>query len=273
MTPSLVIPLFVLAAMNPQPATPHVPDAAQDSAPAATAPSAAPREAVGFLYKTVTVADVEYAYSVYVPPEYTPDKSWPVILFLHGSGERGSDGLIQTEVGMATAIRRRRALCPAIVVMPQCRAGARWADAMNDMALKCLEQTSREYHLDPQRLYLTGLSMGGEGAWLIAMRYPDRFAAVAPLCGFAGNPTQPPTEADTKKIAETLKNTPVWAFHGGADKNVIPQHSQAIVAALKAAGGNAQLTEYPNVEHNCWDRTYGNPEFWKWLLAQRLPPK
>src|SRR5262245_46097064 len=176
--------------------------------------------ACGFLYKTLEFKQQTYAYCVYVPPEYVAREKWPMILFLHGSGERGSDGFLQTEVGIGTAIRRNRAACPAIVVMPQCRPGHWWTDEMAEMALKCVEQTSREYNLDLERLYLAGLSMGGAGAWLLASQFPERFAAVVPICGFVGTrPDQPADAGQLKEMAGRLAKTPIWCWHGGADKN------------------------------------------------------
>lgn len=229
---------------------------------------AAPAAATGFLYKTLELKGESFAYCVYVPPEYTPDKPWPVILFLHGSGERGSDGFLQTEIGIGTAIRRNRLLCPAVVVMPQCRPNHWWTDAMAEMALKCVEQTSREYNLDPQRVYLTGLSMGGAGVWFIASRMPDRFAAISPICGFWTLPDKTLDDAAQKELAK-LAGIPNWCYHGGADPAVPVLRSREIIGALRAAGGSPKYTELAEAGHNVWDVAYGNTEWWKWLLAQK----
>ena len=235
----------------------------------ADAPTTAP--ATGFLYKTIELKGETYAYCVYVPPDYTPDRAWPVILFLHGSGECGSDGFLQTEIGIGTAIRRHHELIPAIVVMPQCRPRQAWAGRgdlglMGTMALQCVETTSREYHCDPQRVYLTGLSLGGHGAWHIAARLPDTFAAVVPICGFADL-------ADSTELvaamAPRLTNVPIWCFHGDADTNVPVTKSRELVVAIRQAGGNVEYTEYKGLPHNVWDRAYGDPALWKWLFAQR----
>ncbi|MFN0135259.1 MAG: alpha/beta hydrolase-fold protein [Phycisphaerae bacterium] len=251
-------------AQSAEPATPS----ATSQPSAVTSQPVSTRPAAGFLFKTVDLDGEAFNYSIYVPPEYSPSKAWPVILFLHGSGERGGDGMLQTEVGIATAIRRVRARCPAIVVMPQCRAGERWFGKMNHMALKCLEATSREYNLDPARVYLTGLSLGGEGAWLIASDFPREFAAVAVVCGFVGSPQQPPTPQTVATIAGKLNATPVWIYHGSADKAVNVEHARRFAEAIKAAGGNVGFTEFPNLEHNVWDRVYASAEFWNWLLSQ-----
>lgn len=234
--------------------------------PAAAQPTSQP---TGFLFKTLAIGKETYAYSVYVPPEYTPERAWPVVLFLHGSGERGSDGLLQTEVGIATAIRRNRALCPAIVVMPQCRAGQLWTNQMAEAALKCLDEAAREYRVDADRTYLTGLSLGGFGAWLLGERVPERFAAVVPICGFYANPNAALDTETLGKLAQSLKSVPVWCFHGALDKAVPVERSREIVGALREAGGNVRYTEFADGQHDVWGRAYADAELWKWLLAQR----
>jgi predicted peptidase len=244
------------------------PRAADAQSQPTTSATSAPVSAVatGFLYKTLVLDGETYAYFVYVPPDYTPDRPWPVILFLHGAGERGDDGFPQTDVGIGHAIRRNHRRVPAIVVMPQCRPNEGWVGPMAAMALHCLETTSREYHLDPHRIYLTGLSLGGNGAWLLAAQYPDRFAAVVPICGFAeyGEST-----GLAEKIAPRLIDVPIWCFHGQADKAVPAEKSRELVAAIKAAGGKKVIyTEYPEAPHNVWDRAYDDPNLWKWLFEQ-----
>ena len=225
-----------------------------------------PPPVTGFLYKTTTVQDETYAYCVYVPPEYTPDKPWPLILALHGSGERGEDGFLQTDVGIGRAIRRRHGAFPAIVVMPQCRREMSWAGPMAAMALRCVEATSREYRIDPERLYLTGLSLGGQGTWLLGAELADRFAALVPVCGFV---EYNESTGVAEKVAARLDKIPIWCFHGDADPAVPVQKSREIVAAIRLAGGNVKYTEYPGGAHNVWDRAYGDPELWKWLFAQK----
>lgn len=224
------------------------------------------KTATGFLYKTLTFEHETYAYGVYIPPDYTPDRPWPVILFLHGSGERGDDGLLQTDVGIGRAIRHNHRAIPAIVVMPQCRDKHDWVGPMSQLALRCIEQTSREYYLDPDRLYLTGLSLGGQGAWNLAARLPDRFAAVVPVCGFAE--LGPPTGLATR-LAEHLTKVPIWCFHGDEDKAVPVEKGREMVEAVREAGGNIQYTEVKGGTHNVWDRAYGDRELWRWLFAQK----
>src|SRR6185503_5039243 len=135
----------------------------------------------GFLNRTVKVGAETYPYQVYVPANWTKAKKWPVILFLHGAGERGNDGLIQTEIGIGTAIRRHPERIPAIVVMPQCAKNRWWSEAeMQAQALKALDRTIKEFNGDTTRVYLTGLSMGGHGSWVMASSNPGKFAAIAP---------------------------------------------------------------------------------------------
>lgn len=226
----------------------------------------AEQPATGFLYKTITLGDETYAYSVFVPPDYTPDRTWPVILFLHGSGERGDDGFRQTVIGIGSALRWNHERVPAVVVMPQCRKDQAWVGPMGEMALRCLEKTSREYRLDPDRIYLTGLSLGGQGVWHIAATFPNQFAAVVPICGFAD--WEHNTEV-AEKLAPRLVNLPIWVFHGDADKSVPVESERELVALIRKAGSTKiEYTEYPGVGHNAWDKAYGDPELWKWLFAQ-----
>jgi predicted peptidase len=228
----------------------------------------APPAATGFLYKTLTLDNETYAYCVYVPPDYTPERAWPVVLFLHGSGERGTDGLLQTDVGIGHALRRNWRQIPAIVVLPQCRPEQTWVGPMGRMALRCVEETSHEYHLDPQRLYLTGLSLGGQGAWYIAASLPDRFAAVLVICGFTelGQST-----GEAAKLAPRLTNVPIWVFHGEQDTSVPVTKAREIVEAIRKAGGHVDFTEYKDGTHFIWDRVYDNRETWRWLFEQKRP--
>lgn len=262
MSNALIVILAVAAVSGPAAQNPPVPTS--QPVPPTPVDDAAPEKHValasGFLFRQIRIDDVMYNFSIYVPPEYDPEKQWPMILFLHGSGERGEDGLLQTEVGMGTAIRRDRSRCPAIVVMPQCRPGKDWSEDMARLALSCAEQTRQAYNIDPDRIYLTGLSLGGYGTWLLGSKLPHYFAAIAPLCGFY----------DPKQI-ESLKDLPIWVFHGDKDPAVPVEKSREMVAALREIGANVQYTEYADGTHNVWDRTYGNREFWRWLLAQRRP--
>jgi predicted peptidase len=230
----------------------------------ATIPAAAEEKRVetGFLNRSLAVGDTVHPYVVYVPKTYDAAKKWPTILFLHGAGERGTDGLAQSDVGIGRAIRFFSDRYPAIVVMPQCLPNQNWSGAMLDMAVKTLDKTLMEFSTDLNRLYLTGLSMGGFGSFLLASNGPGRFAAVMPICG-GGNPAE---------MAPKLKDTPMWVFHGDADQAVPVQRSRDMVEAIKAAGGTKiKYTEYPGVPHNSWDKAYSEKEMTDWLFAQKLP--
>lgn len=211
----------------------------------------------GFLNKTMMVNGKPRHYVLYVPRDYTPEKPWPLIVFLHGMGERGSDGLAQSEVGIARAIRFHPDRFPCLVVMPQCPGKVVWNKAVEDIDT-CINDTRRDYSIDDDRLYLTGLSMGGFAAWQYGAANARKFAAIMPICG-GGN----------VKDAEKLAHIPIWAFHGAVDSVVPPKKSQEMVEAVKKAGGNVQYTEYPDTDHNSWDKAYGEKDAIAWLLKQR----
>lgn len=243
-------------------------------------PASARKRDTGFLNRTLTLGSTSYRYQIYVPVNWDTPQKWPVILFLHGAGERGEDGLLQTEVGIGAAIRRNPERFPCIVVLPQCRKSQWWTAAeMEAQALKALELSIKEFKGDSDRIYITGLSMGGYGTWSIASKNPARFAALAPICGGVRPPPNVPNPAGTPKpdpsvdlyaeVARKVVKTPVWIFHGGAD-NVVPvSESRKMAAALKSAGGNVRYTEYEGVGHNSWDKAYRDPAFVSWLLGQK----
>ncbi|HYL15517.1 MAG TPA: PHB depolymerase family esterase [Terriglobales bacterium] len=234
----------------------------------------------GFLNRTVAASGSSYHYQVYVPANWDKHKKWPVLLFLHGAGERGEDGLLQADVGIGHAIRTRAAEFQFIVVMPQCWPNKLWTDPdMQAQALTALEQSIKEFHGDRDRVYLSGLSMGGYGTWDLAAKYPGKFAALAVICGGIRGPQHFPelhvSLVDDPKItdpyAETgrrIGKTPVWIFHGDADPAVPVEESRKMVEALRAVNTNVRYTEYPGVGHNSWDKAYAEPEFVPWLLAQ-----
>jgi predicted peptidase len=243
----------------------------------AAAAQVQPRIETGFLDRSVSLGGQAYKYQIFVPPAYTPSQRWPVILFLHGAGERGSDGYFQTQVGLASAIRQNAARFPAIAVFPQATAESSWTGTLARVALAALDQTMREYQTDPSRVYLTGLSMGGNGTWYIAYRYPKRFAAIAPICGWispefwkAADPVVPADSGETySAFGRQLRQTPTWIFHGEIDPVVPVDESRKAFAALQSAKAPVQYTEVPGTGHNAWDPTYASPKFWAWLFAQR----
>jgi predicted peptidase len=235
------------------------------------------RAETGFLDRTVSVAGHVYRYQVFVPASYAPTQQWPVVLFLHGAGERGSDGLLQTQVGLGAAIRERPSRVPAIVVFPQAPADSGWTGTSAQMALAALDQTMREFRTDPARVYLTGLSMGGNGVWYLAYRNPARFAALAPICGWASAEFLPKLDpvvprdsgAAYEALARRLRRVPTWIFHGEIDDVVPVDESRRAAAALTSAGAPVQYSEVLGTGHNSWDAAYRSPRFWAWLLAQR----
>jgi predicted peptidase len=199
-------------------------------------------------------------YVVFVPHDHKPDTQSPVILFLHGSGSTGDDGQKQAKGGLASAIRKNEKSFAFITVFPQSQKRSWRADSEDGKrAVAILDTVMKEYNGDPKRVYLTGLSMGGFGTWSLAAKYPERWAAIAPICG-----------GGDVKSASKIKDLPTWNFHGDADPTVSVELSRKMIAALKAAGGNPRYTEYPGVQHNSWDRAYGTAELYTWFLEQKL---
>lgn len=216
-----------------------------------------------FEQRTVTVDGTPSIYRLYVPEARPP---LPLILFLHGRGEMGIDGLAQTTAGLGPAIVRDPRRVPAIVVFPQASETYGWRGRNLRVAMAALDDAVQAHDVDRDRVSVTGLSMGGFGAWAVAALHPERFTAVVPVCGgFDGTATSLAIE----QAAERLAAIPHWVFHGDAD-NVIPvQHSRRMVEALRAQGASVRYTEYAGVAHNSWDRAYADPELLPWMLAQR----
>lgn len=213
-----------------------------------------------------------YEYLQYLPTGYDPahGKKWPLVVFLHGAGERGSE-LSKVAVHGPPKLAAAGQKFPFILVSPQCPSGQVWNE---EAVISFVDSLIRLHAVDTNRVYLTGLSMGGYGTWAVGLRHPDRFAALAPVCG--GGRALDAIVRDNR--ADELKAMPVWAFHGDKD-NVVPlSESQTMVDALKRGGNKlAKLTVYPGVGHDSWTETYNNPEFFTWLLAQtregRFNPK
>ena len=238
----------------------------------------------GFLNRSVSVDGVEYRYQVYVPREFQRSTSLPIILALHGGGEYGRDGLLQTDGGLAHAIRRHADRFPAIVVFPQSPPGgtAGFQALGERIALAALDKSKAEFNADASRVYLTGLSMGGNGAWYLAYHHADRFAAVVLVCGFVGDfigttsgvhyPAIVSTTASSDPyaaIAQRVSRLPIWIFHGDADATVPVEVSRRMAAALKTIGADVQYTELPGVGHNAWDPAYDRADLFTWLFKQK----
>lgn len=232
-----------------------------------------------FVERSVTVDGIAYRYQVFVPARNARRGTAPTVLFLHGTGERGSDGDKPTRVGLGPYIRAHADTFPAIAVFPQAPDGRDWNGVAAEIAFAALDAAAEEFNGDRERSYLTGLSMGGYGTWELALMQPQRFAALAPVCGGLTAPraernlvvTPLQGEADPPAaLAQRLKHLPVWIFHGAKDDVVPPRESREISVALKAMGGDVRYTEFPEANHNSWDPAYSQtPELWPWLFAQR----
>lgn len=217
-----------------------------------------------------------YKYLLALPEGYDPKSRarWPLILFLHGSGERGDDVWSVANHGPPKLLRgenltrreRESAKLLAgkfIVVSPQCPKN-KWWDT--DALLALLDEIERTHRVDPRRVYLTGLSMGGYGAWALGLAFPERFAALAPVCG-GGEFLTPFMSSHLKRDA--LRRLPVWAFHGAKDPTVPLSESERMIAMLKHMQvENPQLTVYPEAQHDSWTETYADPALYTWLLRQ-----
>lgn len=242
-----------------------------------TVPARAPAEGGRFVERAVVVGATTYRYQVFVPA-VAAGASPPVILFLHGSGERGDDNRRQVEVGLGPHVRARAAEFPAIVVFPQAPDRTEWSDNV-PVALAQLEAATVEFGGDRDRVYLTGLSMGGYGTWDLALREPTRFAALVPICGGLSGGTRRPSltvqsvarEPDPfAAAAARLRAVPTWIFHGARDDVVPPEQSRRMAAALVAADAvDARYTEFADANHNSWDPAYATAALWPWLFAQR----
>jgi predicted peptidase len=203
-------------------------------------------------------------YLLYLPQEYQEESQdhWPLMLFLHGLGKRGddlNDLEILKEVGPSMLIEQRSDF-PFIVLSPQCPEDHFWEDHLEDLET-LLEKVVDSYNVDANRIYLTGISNGGFGAWHLALRNPDWFAVVIPIAG--GYKFK--SDEIPKNICD-LKNVPIWAFHGAKDTVVLPYQSEILVDALAACDGQVHYTLYSDADHDLWTRTYDNPELYMWLL-------
>jgi predicted peptidase len=207
-------------------------------------------------FETTITRRATLPYLLYKPPQYEARDSWPLVMFLHGMGERGTDLTRVPLHGLARHIAAGEDF-PFVALMPQCPPDSYWPQEL-DALEALLEHVSGTLKIDTQRVYLTGLSMGGYGTWHLAARCPQRFAAIAPICG-GGLPW----------LAERIKDIPVWAFHGDKDDIVPTWAARSMVRAVREAGGNAKLTLYHGVGHDSWTQTYANPKLYTWLLKHQ----
>jgi predicted peptidase len=201
-------------------------------------------------------ADASLSYLLHLPDDYGVDteRRWPLLLFLHGADERGGDLRRVTMHGPPKLIEAGQRF-PFVVAAPQCPAYSSWPCELTTMSA-LLDEIASNHRIDPDRVYLTGLSMGGTGTWAMATRYPDRFAAIVPVCG-----------GWLPEAAERIADVPVWTFHGDDDTDVPIVHTENMVEAVRGFGGDVRFTRYPGVGHDSWSPTYDNPDVYDWLLS------
>lgn len=204
-------------------------------------------------------------YLLYLPNGYgrRATQRWPLILFLHGAGERGDDPSLLTRTALPRALEQWDDF-PFIVVSPQCPTRSWWQRDIHRIA-QLLAAITPALAADPARVYLTGVSMGGYATWHLGACYPQRFAALAPICGYGLK-----SQGFPQRVA-ALRRVPVWAFHGARDEIVPVEATRSLVDTLRAAGGDARLTVYPDAGHDAWTRTYADPALYAWLREQINP--
>jgi predicted peptidase len=218
-------------------------------------------------FETTVTRRASLGYLLHLPKDYAPAgaKRWPLMLFLHGAGERGDDLAKVAVHGPPKLVQQGRDF-PFILVSPQCPTGQRWdADVLNAL----LDAVIAKHMVDTNRVYLTGLSMGGYGSWSLAARYPERFAAVAPICG-GGERIDILLGSRDKTKGAALRSLPVWAFHGAKDPVVPLGESERMVDAFQRTGNpHVKLTVYPEAQHDSWTESYANEALYEWFLSQR----
>jgi len=198
---------------------------------------------------------VEAHYLLFLPQGYdSHDGRWPLILFLHGKGERGDDLTLVKSHGPPKVAATLRPF-PFVLAAPQCPAGRTWS---SEVVVGLLDELLDQQRIDPDRVYLTGLSMGGTGTWETAIDYPERFAAIAVVCG-----------RDMPELVSRIAHLPIRVFHGARDDVVPAGCSKNMVEALRRVGADVEFTLYPDAGHDSWTRTYANPELYEWFLRQR----
>lgn len=209
------------------------------------------------VFTTELVTQVELPYLLHLPEGVEARRDWPLILFLHGSGERGTDVSLVRREGLPRRLDEGLAL-PAVVLSPQCPDGQVWAQQYPAL-MALIDVVAERFGIDGKRVVLTGLSLGGAGVVHLAATHPERFAAVAPVCG-------PWT---FYYVTPEMARLPLWAFHGEDDPVVSVDDSRKLVARVRELGGDARLTTYPGVAHDAWTPAYADEAFLAWLLAQR----
>jgi predicted peptidase len=226
----------------------------------AMAGAAAADDQTAVTFKKRISHQVVLDYLLHLPEGYdraTKDQSWPLILFLHGAGERGSDLEMVKKHGPPKLIAAGKDI-PAIVVSPQCPTNEWWNDHVEAL-LALSDDVAKKHRVDPDRVYVTGISMGGFGTWALLAREGERFAAAIPICG-----------GGSRLGLQRAMNVPIWAFHGDADPVVAVDETTRLIEVMKSRGAqNVKLTIYPGVKHDSWTQTYDDPAVWEWLFAQK----
>jgi predicted peptidase len=210
-------------------------------------------------------------YRLLKPRKVDSNTTYPLVIFLHGSGERGNDNEKNIKhIKDAFTNNGNRMKYPCFVIAPQCPEKSKWIEAYNtalsakpakpmQQFIELLENILKEYPIDKSKIYITGVSMGGYGTWDLIARYPEKFAAAVPICG-----------GGDEKTAPRIKHIPIWAFHGSKDNTVPPEKSRSMIKALQNAGGSPGYTEYPDVEHPSWVHAYKDPFLMVWMFRQKL---
>ncbi len=211
-----------------------------------------------FQQKTIVIGEKEIRYAVHVPAEYDPKTPTPTIVFLHGIGECGTDGVAPLRVGIAEAIKKNPQEWPFIVIFPQKEKSSDSWGNKDAMVIAILKKTQDEFNVDKTRIYLTGISQGGHGTWAIGANHPQLFAAIAPVCGWG-----------SESMAKKLTKMPIWVFHGDKDPLVTVEAARNMEKWLKSAGGTMKLTVYPDVGHNSWDKAYRKEQLAAWFLKHK----
>jgi len=203
-----------------------------------------------------TLSRATYQYLTHVPAAYDPAGTdrWPLVVFLHGAGEKGDDIKLVKKHGIPKLAAAGKEF-PFIAISPQCPRDQRWNP---EHVEELIRATEAEYRVDPDRIYLTGMSMGGMGTWATAIAYPDRFGAIAPICA-RGNAEE----------AARITHVPAWVFHGAKDTIVPEENGRTMVEALRAAGGIVGYTIYPEADHDSWTVTYEDERLYEWLLSNK----
>jgi len=210
----------------------------------------------GFLRKSCQVDGREHRYTIFIPHEYSPTRRWPTILFLHGIGEAGKDGVKHVGVGLGPAIAENPGAFPFIAIFPQ-SSGDWKGDKAETLALKILDQVSQDYSVDDGRVILTGLSTGGYGTWTLGAKHKAKFAALVPMCAYVNF-----------DVVDQLTDVAIWCFHNAGDPFVSSGGSKEMCKRIKSLGGNVKYTQYGALGHDVWIRAYKDPALSAWMLSQ-----